>query len=128
MSFEKNPDLLCNDMGYRISQIYSDGVCLYFYYSFGYHDQKNTFNDFLKMRTLIMKTIVDAGGSISHHHGIGKKCREKYVNTLSPLEFRVFEATKRELDPKNIFANGNLYLNLIEQNSDDRSRKIMSKL
>lgn len=127
MQLEKNPGLLCHDMGYRISQTYSDGVCLYFYYSMGHDNLQTTFKTFQKIRTLIMKTIVDAGGSISHHHGIGKKCREKYIDSLSPLELRVFQATKRTLDPNNIFANGNLYLNLME-NSDDKSKKIMSKL
>lgn len=120
----KDPALLCNDIGYRISQVYPDGVCVYFYYALAYDDLEKTRVNVPKIRSQLMKTIADAGGALSHHHGIGKKCREKYLESLASVELRVLQATKIALDPKNIFANGNLYLQTLKQNDE----RIVSKL
>jgi alkyldihydroxyacetonephosphate synthase len=46
--------------------------------------------------------------SISHHHGVGKH-RKSFMNeTLGPVGIEMLRGLKKTLDPKNIFANGNL--------------------
>ena len=54
------------------------------------------------------QAILQNGGSVSHHHGVGK-IRQKYLQpTLSETGVRVIRAVKRELDPQNVMACGNL--------------------
>jgi alkyldihydroxyacetonephosphate synthase len=42
------------------------------------------------------------------HHGVGKIRRHLYPQSVSHVGVGLYKATKRELDPKNIFAVGNL--------------------
>lgn len=48
------------------------------------------------------------GGSISHHHGVGKVRKQWVEQTLSSGGVEMLRAVKQRIDPKNIFANGNL--------------------
>lgn len=48
------------------------------------------------------------GGSISHHHGVGKIRSQWYKQSVSQLGVNLFKSAKIELDPKNIFGLGNL--------------------
>lgn len=98
-----------HQLGYRISQVYHDGVCCYFY--FGYRpDEINleTFNTFKSIRSRFLDVIHASGGSLSHHHGVGKKLRKRYERTIPDVELKMLRAIKREIDPKNIFAVSNL--------------------
>lgn len=52
--------------------------------------------------------IVASGGSISHHHGVGKLRRKWYPMSVSDVGVGLFVAAKRELDPNNVFATGNI--------------------
>lgn len=53
--------------------------------------------------------ILASGGSLSHHHGIGK-LRKKWVEqTLSPTGVAMLRGVKAQVDPKNIMANDNIY-------------------
>lgn len=98
------PHQLC----YRISQLYHDGVCCYFY--FGYKTEAHaieSFNVFKDIRSKFLDTIQASGGSLSHHHGIGKKLRKRYEATMNGVEIKMLKAIKKEIDPKNIFAVAN---------------------
>lgn len=51
--------------------------------------------------------IIKNGGSISHHHGVGK-IRKRYVNRMmSPLGIEMMRKMKETLDPNNIMAINN---------------------
>ena len=51
--------------------------------------------------------VMLSGGSISHHHGIGK-IRKKFVErTMAPNALRWQQALKEHIDPNNIFAINN---------------------
>ena len=55
-------------------------------------------------------TIMDFGGSISHHHGIGKH-RTKWLETHhGSAALAMMKAMKKSIDPKNTFNTGNLLL------------------
>jgi alkyldihydroxyacetonephosphate synthase len=49
------------------------------------------------------------GGSISHHHGVGKIRKRWLPRAIGQLGISVLESLRENLDPKNIFANGNLF-------------------
>lgn len=109
--------------GYRISQIYHDGVCCYFYFSLRMEEGINeeTFKIFKNARSKLLDAIHSSGGSLSHHHGIGAKLKNRYEKTLSAVEMKILKAIKREIDPKNIFAVSNLL-------SDDSKETLKAKL
>jgi alkyldihydroxyacetonephosphate synthase len=47
---------------------------------------------------------MDAGGSISHHHGVGK-LRKYFVDRVaSPETVDAVKSLKRAVDPQNVFA------------------------
>ena len=52
--------------------------------------------------------ILRCGGSLSHHHGVGKIRKRWYQDQVTPLGEQLYLETKRALDPKGIFAAGNL--------------------
>lgn len=65
------------------------------------------------------------GGSISHHHGIGKIRSKWYKQSVSSVGVDLYKSAKKELDPRNIFATGNL---LTEEDAIDFDKEIKSKL
>lgn len=55
--------------------------------------------------------IILSGGSISHHHGIGKTKMKWYKKSVSDVGVKMFKSIKNELDPNNVFAIGNILSN-----------------
>jgi alkyldihydroxyacetonephosphate synthase len=92
----------------RVTQTYDAGCVVYFYLAFS-HDQVD---DPVKVHHIIetkaRDEIVASGGSISHHHGVGKLRKRWYPNTVSQVGVDLYLATKNQLDPNNIFATNNL--------------------
>ncbi len=91
----------------RVTQVYESGVCVYFYLGFytrGVEAPDQVFHDY---EAAIRQEILDSGGSLSHHHGIGK-LREKFMNqVLSEAGLESKERLKSALDPDNIFGATN---------------------
>ena len=48
------------------------------------------------------------GGSLSHHHGVGKIRKPFFADVAGEVGIEMLKAMKTKLDPKNIFATGNL--------------------
>jgi len=48
------------------------------------------------------------GGSISHHHGVGKLRKKFLVNSIGETGVAMLKGLKQTVDPQNIFATGNL--------------------
>lgn len=65
------------------------------------------------------------GGSISHHHGIGKIRSKWYKQSVSSVGVELYKSAKLELDPKNIFAAGNI---LPTEDAIDFESNMKSKL
>lgn len=66
--------------------------------------------------------MINAGGSLSHHHGIGKKNSYKYGKIISNVSKDLLKVMKDKVDPKNVFAAGNLVYN------EDEHKSLMAKL
>ncbi|CRK94929.1 CLUMA_CG008420, isoform A [Clunio marinus] len=99
---------LFNMLAIRISQIYNDGVCVYLYYGIGPTTEKDQLETFEELTTIIRDVIKVSGGSLSHHHGIGKKSSHGYVDAVSRVGTDMFHSIKKRLDPNNVFDAGNL--------------------
>jgi alkyldihydroxyacetonephosphate synthase len=91
----------------RVSQIYQTGCCVYFYIGFHYKSCRDPLDAFRKLEHDARVAILDAGGALSHHHGIGK-IRAEYLNRVkSPAALEWSRCAQAALDPDGIFANGN---------------------
>ncbi|MCK9621552.1 MAG: FAD-binding oxidoreductase [Methylobacter sp.] len=94
----------------RITQIYPTGACIYFTHGVSIHGVENADQKFHAVEQAMRAVILDHGGSISHHHGIGK-LRASFIPQLySEATKKTLLALKRELDPRNVFgASNNLF-------------------
>lgn len=95
-------------ISYRVTQTYDVGSCVYFYFGFKWNGVGNPLTTYEHLEELARDEILASGGSLSHHHGIGKLRQRWLPSQVSKLGIELYRATKRQLDPKNIFANGNL--------------------
>lgn len=90
-------------ISYRIPQIYHTGVCIYFMfgiYTEGIEHPEDAFSD---LEHKIRATIVAHGGSISHHHGVGK-LRKDFLPLITSRQSRdVARGIKNATDPTNVF-------------------------
>lgn len=99
----------------RVTQGYDSGACVYFYFAFNYQNgfgPEATETDPVKVYEAIEQAareeILATGGSVSHHHGIGKVRKQWMEDTISPIGVGALKALKSYIDPNNIFANKNL--------------------
>lgn len=69
---------------------------------------RNAAETFEHIESAARDEIIRNGGSISHHHGVGKIRSKWYSQSVSGVGVGLYKAAKNELDPKNIFAAGNL--------------------
>ncbi|CAH1996032.1 unnamed protein product [Acanthoscelides obtectus] len=92
----------------RVTQTYDAGCVIYFYLGFNHRDLGDPVDLHNRLETKARDEILASGGSISHHHGVGKLRRKWYPKTVSNVGLSLYLSIKRELDPKNIFATNNL--------------------
>lgn len=91
----------------RITQVYRTGVAIYFYFGFYYNGVENPSEVYLELENIAREEILRCGGSLSHHHGIGK-IREQYLpEIMSETALKWKKDIKKSLDPQNIFGAGN---------------------
>ncbi|XP_030759245.1 alkyldihydroxyacetonephosphate synthase isoform X2 [Sitophilus oryzae] len=92
----------------RVTQTYDAGCVIYFYLGFNYTNLPDPVGLFHHLEDSARDEIINCGGSISHHHGVGKLRKRWYKNTVSQVGVDLFLAIKNEVDPKNTFATNNL--------------------
>ena len=90
-------------ISYRIPQIYHTGVCIYFMFGIYTEGIENPEDVFADLEHKIRETIVENGGSISHHHGVGK-LRKDFLPMMGSKNSRdLVRGIKKATDPQNIF-------------------------
>ncbi|KAK8390152.1 hypothetical protein O3P69_013013 [Scylla paramamosain] len=92
----------------RVTQTYDAGACVYFYFAFNYRGLSDPVHVYEEIEGNARNEILACGGSISHHHGVGKVRRQWMNQTVSAPGLGALRAVKEYFDPENIFANGNL--------------------
>src|SRR6188768_1439546 len=91
----------------RISQVYPTGCCVYFYIGFHYKAAQNPLDAFKAIEHEARLAIIENGGALSHHHGIGK-LRAPYlarVNSATALDW--VNKISWAVDPERVFSSGN---------------------
>ncbi len=92
----------------RVTQLYDTGVCIYFYFGFVWHGLSDPIATFNAVEHDARETILKHGGSLSHHHGVGKLRKNWMAECISPVGVAALQGVKRTLDPNNIFGAQNL--------------------
>ncbi|XP_021913048.1 alkyldihydroxyacetonephosphate synthase [Zootermopsis nevadensis] len=92
----------------RVTQTYDVGSCVYFYFGFKWNGVGNPLDTYERLEQIARDEILASGGSLSHHHGVGKLRSKWFPSQVSKLGVDLYQATKRQLDPRNIFASGNI--------------------
>ena len=82
-------------------------VCRLFYFGFYYKGIPNPQNVYLELENIARDEILNSGGSLSHHHGVGKLRREFLPRIMSPAAMEWKRELKKSLDPRDIFGAGN---------------------
>jgi alkyldihydroxyacetonephosphate synthase len=94
----------------RVTQLYPTGVCIYFYFAYYYKGVDRPSEVYAEMERAARDEILKSGGSLSHHHGIGKLRQEFLPRVLSPAALDWLRAAKRALDPDDVFGCANQLL------------------
>ena len=94
-------------ISYRIPQIYHTGVCIYFMLGMSVKGVKNPEEKFSKIEHSLRGTIIKHGGSISHHHGVGKLRKDFIPDMLSKTSIQLIKEMKQSHDPSNVFGSSN---------------------
>jgi alkyldihydroxyacetonephosphate synthase len=91
----------------RVTQLYEAGACLYFYFAFYYKGVEHPSEVFAELERAARDEILKNGGSLSHHHGIGKLRSSFLPRVFTPAALAWRERMKQALDPENVLGSGN---------------------
>lgn len=91
----------------HISHSYSDGASLYFTFVFP-RDLEREIEQWHVIKKAASEAIIEHGGTISHHHGVGTDHAEWMVEEKGPVGLSVLRAIKQELDEDGIMNPGKL--------------------
>lgn len=91
----------------RITQVYRTGVAIYFYFGFYYKGIPNPSEVYVELENIAREEILRCGGSLSHHHGIGKIRQAFLPDIMSETALKWKKDIKNSLDPDNVFGAGN---------------------
>jgi alkyldihydroxyacetonephosphate synthase len=93
------PVILCH-----ISHAYPAGASLYFTIACAQLDDPVA--QWRAVKAAANDAVLAAGGSITHHHGVGVDHRDAYAREVGPLAIGLLGAVKRTLDPAGILNPG----------------------
>jgi alkyldihydroxyacetonephosphate synthase len=93
------PAILCH-----ISHVYPAGASLYF--TVACAQLQDPVAQWRAAKAAAGDAILAAGGSITHHHGVGVDHRDLYAREIGPLGVGLLRAVKRTLDPAGIMNPG----------------------
>lgn len=93
------PVVLCH-----ISHVYPTGASLYF--TIGCAQADDPLAQWRAAKAAASDAILAAGGTITHHHGVGTDHRDWYAREIGELGVAVLRAVKAQLDPDGILNPG----------------------
>lgn len=91
----------------RVTQVYENGVCCYFYLGFYAKGVSDPVGTYRELEDAVREEILACGGSLSHHHGIGKIRKDFLPRIYSEASLDLLRHTKRAFDPNAIFGARN---------------------
>ena len=94
-----SPLVMCH-----ISHVYGTGASLYFTVVTAQGD--DPVGQWEEAKRSVNEAIVAAGGTVSHHHGVGRDHREAYATEIGDLGVEILRGIKGRLDPEGILNPG----------------------
>ncbi|WP_169949616.1 FAD-binding oxidoreductase [Microbispora sp. H11081] len=94
-----SPLVMCH-----ISHVYATGASLYF--TVVTAQTGDPLAQWAAAKRAANEAIVRAGGTISHHHGVGRDHREAYAEEIGDLGVEILRGIKERLDPAGILNPG----------------------
>ncbi|MFV0132166.1 FAD-binding oxidoreductase [Streptomyces sp. HMX87] len=88
----------------HISHVYENGASLYFTVVSAQGDDPVA--HWTRAKHAANEAILAAGGTITHHHGVGTDHRDWYVREAGDLGIAALRAVKRRLDPDGLLSPG----------------------
>ncbi|MEW2354793.1 FAD-binding oxidoreductase [Spirillospora sp. NPDC029432] len=89
----------------HISHVYPAGASLYFTVVSA-QGADDAVAHWARAKHAANDAIIAAGGTISHHHGVGTDHRDWYAREIGPLGMEVLRAVKARVDPRGILNPG----------------------
>jgi alkyldihydroxyacetonephosphate synthase len=90
----------------HVSHLYPSGASLYF--TFLAKQEEDALAQWRAAKAAASEAIVEGGGTITHHHAVGRDHREWITAENGPLGVEVLRAAKERLDPAGIMNPGKL--------------------
>jgi alkyldihydroxyacetonephosphate synthase len=87
----------------RITQLYDSGVAVYFYLGIHTAGNAHPVEAYAVLENAARDEILKSGGSLSHHHGVGKLRRDFLPRVLSPAALAWSNGIKQAVDPQHLF-------------------------
>ncbi|WP_214107104.1 FAD-binding oxidoreductase [Acrocarpospora catenulata] len=88
----------------HVSHVYATGASLYF--TVVSAQEEDPVAQWERAKRAVNKAIVLSGGTISHHHGVGRDHRVAYAAEIGDLGVEILRAVKGRLDPYGILNPG----------------------
>jgi alkyldihydroxyacetonephosphate synthase len=89
----------------HISHVYECGANLYFTF-LSPMEKGNEKEDFSAFHKGLVNTIIENGGSLTHHHGVGRVLAPYMEKHLGKTSMEALAAVKKHFDPNNIMNPG----------------------
>jgi FAD/FMN-containing dehydrogenase len=94
-------------IGCHISHTYKTGACLYFTFA-ARQPRGQELDHYYAYKRLITDTILQLGGTLSHHHAVGIEQRPWVAQEISPVGLQALHALKTSVDPRGVLNPGKL--------------------
>jgi alkyldihydroxyacetonephosphate synthase len=88
----------------HVSHVYAAGASLY--YTFISPESGDPLAQWRAVKSAASDAIIEAGGTITHHHAVGTDHRAHLADEIGPLGVGILRALKAELDPAGILNPG----------------------
>jgi alkyldihydroxyacetonephosphate synthase len=94
----------------HVSHFYPNGVGIYFSFGGVPPKEKSDLEFYQECWDTVIRAVLDCGGSIAHHHGIGIN-RSHWMDEEWGNSMKIMRNIKKLLDPNNILNPGKIYVN-----------------
>ena len=98
----------CRAASAHSSHVYRSGINLYFTFAIERADTASMEDAYFSAWRAIMRATADGGGSLSHHHGIGRVRRDFLEAELSAQGVALLRTLKSAIDPAGVMNPGAL--------------------
>lgn len=98
----------------HFSHFYPNGGAIYFIFFTTGGDRTEALGRYRKAWAATLQMVLEAGGSMSHHHGVGE-ARKEWMTSEHGGSLRILAAIKDALDPQGILSPGKLGIERVSE-------------